>query len=164
MEKSSNVDVVTPKHYGVISQHYGVISWYHDRNCFPLLLRFMDLRSPWRKGVLCCSGSWDHFFVSQAYRWWAIVPKPSQTLFFGIDISGCPASKLRATSEKNAIWDSGTFFVRNTYLGIPMIIVILILWHSKKNQSAKIPVVLSREWWNSSKDTSTHNPIPPKHQ
>ena len=104
MEKSSNVDVVTPKHYGVISQHYGVISWYHDRICFPLLLRFM---------------------------------------------------------EKNAIWDSGTFFVRNTYLGIPMIIVILILWHSKKNQSAKIPVVLSREWWNSSKDTSTHNPIPP---
>ena len=53
------------------------------RRNFPKL-RFMDLQSPWRKGVLHCLGSWDHLFVSQAYGWWAIVSKPSsQTHFFG---------------------------------------------------------------------------------
>ena len=83
METSPKVAVVIPKHYGVIFQHSGVISQHygiisqdygviyrnHDRINFPLFLLLMDLQSPWRKGVLYCSGYWDHLFVSQAYEW-----------------------------------------------------------------------------------------------
>ena len=116
MEKTLNVD--TPTHYAVNSHLYAVIFRNHDIFAFPLFLLFMDLQSPWRKGVLYWSGYWDHLFVSQAYGWWAIVPKPSQTLFFGNVIFGWLASNFRATSENNAVWNSDSFFVRDTYLGI----------------------------------------------
>ena len=69
METSPKVAVVIPNHYGVISQHYGIISRNHYIIHFPLFLLLMDLQSPWRKGVLYCSGCWDHLFVSQAYAW-----------------------------------------------------------------------------------------------
>ena len=105
METSPKVAVVIPKHYGeifqhsgVISQHYGIISQdygviyrNHDRINFPLFLLLMDLQSPWRKGVLYCSGYWDHLFDS---------PQPSQPLTFGNVIVGCPASKFPGYANK----------------------------------------------------------------
>ena len=116
MENTLNVD--TPTHYAVNSPslHSNFPKPWHI--CFSTILLFMDLQSSWRKGVLYWSGYWDHLFVSQAYGWWAIVPKPSQTLFFGNVIFGCLASNFRATSENNAVWNSDSFFVRDTYLGI----------------------------------------------
>ena len=52
METSPKVAIVIPKHYGVVSRN-------HDRIHFPLFLLLMDLQSPWRRGVLYCSGYWD---------------------------------------------------------------------------------------------------------
>ena len=108
METLPKVAVVIPKHYGVISRN-------HDRIHFPLLLLLMDLQNPWRKGVLYCSGYWDHLFVShcQAYAWWAIVPQPSQPLTFGNVIFGCPASKFPGYVKKHAVWESGNFCMQH---------------------------------------------------
>ena len=105
--------------YGVISQHYGVVSWNHDRIYFPLFLLLMDLQSPWRKGVLYCSGYWDHLFDS---------PQPSQPLTFGNVIVGCPASKFPGyANKKTPFGNPALFFVRNAYLGIPIYIIYIIV-------------------------------------
>jgi len=74
MEKSSNVDVVTPKQYGVISQHYSVISSNHDRIIYlSTIFAVHGLAESVEKRsfviFVLFRVSPYHLFVSQAYGW-----------------------------------------------------------------------------------------------
>ena len=118
-----------PQTYGVISQHYGVVSWNHDRIDVPLFLLLMDLQSPWRKGVLYCSGYWDHLFVSQAYAWWAMVPQPSQPLTFGNVIVGCPASIFPGYAKKRTSFGNPALFLYATSIWVYIYIIVIYIYN-----------------------------------
>ena len=129
MEKSSNVDIVTPKHYGVISQHYGVISQHygaisrhHNSICLHTIFTVHGLVESMEKrsfvlfrvlGSPLCQSRVQ--MVSHSSK------APTNTFLWQrhFCMSCIKISGLR--QKKNAVWDSSTFlifFVRSTYLGM----------------------------------------------
>ena len=117
MEKSSNVDVVTPKQYGVISQHYGVISSNHDSFFLSTIFAVHGLaESVEKRSFVLFRVSPYHLFVSQAYGWWA--KTLANTFLWQRHFWTFGRPTFPGCVRKKKPPDSGTFFVRNTYLKI----------------------------------------------
>ena len=107
------------RHFPTLRRNFP-IPW---QNLFSTIFAVHGLAESMKKRVLYCSGSWDHLFVSQAYGWWATVPKPSQTLFFGNVIFGGPCVKISGPRQKKRhLGFRHLFFVRNTYRGMLRIV------------------------------------------